>query len=103
LRAKAVAIAIAISMLPVLGIGATVYYFANRSISEQSTQTKQTRASDPTDIASVPQTQMPLTLAIETAVAVLLLVGLIAAFFANRAMRPTPISDATNEELITKT
>jgi len=99
LRAKAVAIAIAISMLPVLGIGATVYYFANRSISEQSTQTKQTRASDPTDIASVPQTQMPLTLAIETAVAVLLLVGLIAAFFANRAMRPTPISDATNEEL----
>jgi len=98
-RAKAVAIAIAISALPVLGLGATVYYFANRSITEQSIPAKQARATDPADIASVPQTQLPLTLAIETAVAVLLLVGLIAAFLANRAMRPILTSDATTEEL----
>ena len=44
LKAKAVALAIALGTLPVLGIGATAYHFANRSITEQVLESRKAKA-----------------------------------------------------------
>ncbi len=52
LRAKATALAIALGTLPVLGIGATAYYFANREIVKQIKQDKQSRATEIADKAN---------------------------------------------------
>lgn len=46
LRTKATALAIAIGTLPVLVIGASAYYFADRAIVKQISQAKQARAVD---------------------------------------------------------
>ena len=86
--AKAVALAIALLTLAVLSSRTTAYYFTSQSITEQSTEANLPRASVSEDTASVPQRQMPLILLIETSVAALLLLSLIAAYLANRANRP---------------
>ncbi len=44
LRVKATIAAIALGTLPVVGIGATAYYFANKSITKQVSESKQTTA-----------------------------------------------------------
>lgn len=49
LRTKATLLAIAIGTIPVLGIGATAYYFANQSITKQIKQEKQERATEIVD------------------------------------------------------
>ena len=99
-KTQAFALAIACLTLPVIAVGATVYYFANRSITEQSTPANQAGKMEPAEIASVPRTtRLPLTLLVETVVAGLLLMGLLAVYLANRAMRPVLIADATAEEL----
>jgi len=49
LRIKATALAVALGTLPVLGIGATAYYFANKSIVKQIKQEKQERATELAD------------------------------------------------------
>jgi methyl-accepting chemotaxis protein PixJ len=43
LRFKATALAVALSTVPVMVIGATAYYFANKEVTQQVTQDKQTR------------------------------------------------------------
>ena len=96
-RAKAVAIASAVITLPVLA-NRTSAYDANQSITAQSTQAEQVRANEPATIELSPG-QLPLTLVVETLVAALLLVGLIAAYFANRAMRPVLTATAKDEKL----
>ena len=93
--AKAVALAIALLTLAVLSSRTTAYYFTSQSITEQSTAANLPRASVSEDTASVPQRQMPLILLIETSVAALLLLSLIAAYLANRANRPIKYTAAT--------
>ena len=99
-RAKAVALAIALVTLAVLASRTTAYYFTNQSITEQSTEAKLSQASVPADTASVPQRQMPLILLIETSVAALLLLSLIAAYLANRANRPIKTAAATAKKSV---
>ena len=96
-RNKAAALAIAVLTVSVLALG-TIAYHANKSNTSQSTQAKQSSTNRPADIAVVPQDQLSLTLVIETAVAALLLVGLIAAYLANRAIRPIQTAALTTEK-----
>ncbi len=96
-RAKAVALAIALLTLPVLANRTCAYNFTNQSITAQSTPANQDRANDPAKVVSAPGSNLPLTLMIETVVAALLLVGLIAAYLANRAMRPLINTAATDK------
>lgn len=98
-RTKAAALAIAVLTVSVLALG-TIAYHANKSNTSQSTQAKQSSTNRPADIAVVPQEQLSLTLVIETAVAALLLVGLIAAYLANRAIRPIQTAALTTEKSV---
>ncbi len=97
-RAKAVALAIAITTLPVLANRTSAYDLASGAITEQSSQAKQAVTNQPAEIASNSQRRLALTLAIQTMVAVLLLIGLLAAFLANRAMRPILTAAAKAEK-----
>jgi GAF domain-containing protein len=88
----------AILTLPVLAHKTTAYSFIN-----QSTQSTQIKQAPTVEIAQTPaksRRKLALTLAVETIVAALLLVGLVAAFMANRAMRP--IMTATKGEKLGK-
>jgi GAF domain-containing protein len=82
--AKAIALVLAIGILPVFAD------ITSAQVDDRSTQQFNTQAEarvDETDLTNSPS-QLPVTLLIETAIASLLLVGLLTAFFANRAMRP---------------
>lgn len=83
-RTKIVALIIAIGMLPVL-TDKTLAQADDRVVPQFNAQAE-ARVDNP-DLADSP-TQLPVTLLIETVVASLLLIGLLTAFFANRAMRP---------------
>ncbi len=100
-RAKILALAIACLTVPMLANKTSAYYFTTQSITEQTTQAKLARAPEPADITSVlrQKGQLPLPLVIETGVAALLLVGLLAAYLANRAIRPILTAAATSDKL----
>lgn len=87
IKVKALALVIAVGMLPGLASRAS----ASDSIQQSPSlgnQAQQARIDNSEDIVSGTPSQLPLTLMIETIVASLLLVGLLTAFFANRSMRP---------------
>ena len=83
-RTKLVALIIAVGILPVL-TDKTLAQADDRLVPQFNAQAE-ARVDNP-DLADSP-TQLPVTLLIETVVASLLLIGLLTAFFANRAMRP---------------
>lgn len=85
---------LAILTLPVLAHKTTAYSLINQSI--QSTQIKQASTVELAQTTAKPRRKLALTLVVETIIAVLLLVGLVAAFMANRTMRP--IRTATKGE-----
>jgi twitching motility protein PilJ len=88
LRAKVIAIAIAIGMLPVLAVGAATYYFGARAITEQATQSKQAYTIGPVEAELMQQRQLQLLTALLVGTgATALLSGAIAALWANRAIR----------------
>ncbi|MBD2305171.1 GAF domain-containing protein [Chroococcidiopsis sp. FACHB-1243] len=83
-RTKLVALIIAVGILPVLTDKSLAQ--ADDRLVPQFNAQAEARVDNP-DLADSP-TQLPVTLLIETVVASLLLIGLLTAFFANRAMRP---------------
>ncbi|MDV2993950.1 MAG: hypothetical protein N4J56_003604 [Chroococcidiopsis sp. SAG 2025] len=83
-RTKLVALIIAVGILPVLTD--KILAQADDRVVPQFNAQAEARVDNP-DLADSP-TQLPVTLLIETVVASLLLIGLLTAFFANRAMRP---------------
>lgn len=85
---------LAILTLPVLAHKTTAYSFINQST--QSTQINQAPTVELAQTTAKPRRTLALTLAVETVIAALLLVGLVAAFMANRTMRP--IMTATKGE-----
>lgn len=87
IKVKALALVIAVGMLPGLASRASASYSIQQSPS-LGNQAQQARIDNSEDIVSGTPSQLPLTLMIETIVASLLLVGLLTAFFANRSMRP---------------
>lgn len=95
-QAKIVGLAIAISTLPVFTTSA--YAFTNHLLNEPSTQVQQAPTLELAQNNSKSQQKLALTLAIETVVAALLLVGLVAAFMANRAMRPLVTTAAKDDK-----
>lgn len=96
-KAKALALVIAVATLPLFANRTSASYFTSQSISELTAQSEQARINDTEDIVSGTPSELPLTLMIETVVASLLLVGLLTAFFANRAMRPVKASAQEDE------
>lgn len=97
-RSKVLGVAIAISTVSVLIIGTIAYdKFVNKSTNEQSTQANQPSVIG-ADVASVPQRQLPLVLIVEILVTALLLIGLVAAYLANRSMRAVLASAATSKK-----
>lgn len=95
-KAKVVALAIAISTLPVMAT--TADSFTNRSLIEPRSQVQQAPTLELAQNNSKSRQKLALTLAIETVVAALLLVGLVAAFMANRAMRPLVTTAAKDDK-----
>lgn len=88
LRAKVIAIAIAIGMLPVLAVGAATYYFGARAITEQATQSKQAYTIGPVEAELTQQRQLQLLTALLVGTgATAVLSGAIAALWTNRAIR----------------
>ena len=85
LKAKATAWALAISMLPVLAVGAT-HYFGSQSITRQVTEARRAGTTDLAETELALQRQQPLLL-IETGW-IAVLAGVIAMFMANRAVHP---------------
>ena len=83
-RTKIVALVVAVGILPVLA-DRTLAQVGDRAVPQFNAQAE--ARVDDTDLANSPN-QMPVTLLIETVAASLLLVGLLTAFFANRAIRP---------------
>ena len=96
-KAKALALVIAVATLPLFANRTSASYFTSQSIPELTAQSEQARINDTEDIVSGTPSELPLTLMIETVVASLLLVGLLTAFFANRAMRPVKASAQEDE------
>jgi GAF domain-containing protein len=94
LRTKALGLVVAIGILPVLTNSATAQ--VGDRLSQQLKVQAEARV-DETDLTNSPS-QLPVTLLIETVVASLLLVGLLTAFFANRAMRPVKTVDDTDDQ-----
>lgn len=84
LKPKILALVVAVGILPVMA-DRTLAQAADRPTPQFSAQAE--ARVDDTDLANS-STQLPVTLLIETVVASLLLIGLLTAFFANRAMRP---------------
>lgn len=89
LKVKATATALAIATLPVLALGATTYYFASQSITQQAEQAKKLgspKQEDITYLAFLLQRQL-MTLVLATG-ATALLTAAIAVFLVNRTIRP---------------
>lgn len=87
LSAKAILFLLVISALPILATNIVFEYFSDRSQSQTSIPAT-AAPSPPEPIASPPPKQLPMLLIVEMVVAALLLIGLVAAFLANRALRP---------------
>ena len=87
LRTKATVMAITVATLPVLGIGATTYYFAHQSIVKQIEQEKQTSTTEIAAQVNRFMFELLLTLLIGTGITILL-VGVMVAYLASRATRP---------------
>ena len=96
-KTKALALLIAVALLPVMA-SRTNAHDADRSIPALTAQAEQARISDPEDVTSASPNQLPITLIVETVAASLLLVGLLTAFFANRANRPAGANAKQEEE-----
>lgn len=94
LSAKVVVFLLVISALPILATNVVFEYFSERSQSQTSISADSTTERA---IASTPPRQLPMLLIVEMVVAALLLIGLVATFLANRAMR-TPELSATDDE-----
>lgn len=93
-KTRVIALVIAIGILPVLTDRAAA------QVGDRPNQQFNAQAEariDETDLTNSP-TQLPITLLIETVVASLLLVGLLTAFFANRAMRPVKSVDDADKK-----
>ncbi|MBW4639824.1 MAG: GAF domain-containing protein [Gloeocapsa sp. UFS-A4-WI-NPMV-4B04] len=98
LKTKATVWAIALSMLPVLAVG-TSYYLENRSISSQITQVK-------TGATSLEQAEVTLQKQLSTLLfktgATAILTGALAAFLANRAIRPILAATKASNTIVNK-
>jgi hypothetical protein len=94
LSAKVILFLLVISALPILATNVVFEYFLDRSQSQTSISADSTTERA---IASTPPRQLPMLLIVEMVVAALLLIGLVASFLANRAMR-TPELAATDDE-----
>ncbi|AKG24267.1 GAF domain-containing protein [Calothrix sp. 336/3] len=91
LRTKAIAVAVAISTLPVLGVGGFTYYLVNKSISQEISQIKTEKTSQglPNNHSRMVATQQELLLTLTMGTLMTaLLVGAIAAILANRLTLP---------------
>ncbi len=86
LSAKVILFLLVISALPILATNIVFEYFSDRSQSQTSIPVTPAPTTEPG--TSVPPRQLPMLLIVEMVVAALLLIGLVAAFLANRAMRP---------------
>jgi len=86
LSAKVILFLLVISALPILATNIVFEYFSDRSESQTSLPVAPAPNTPPG--TSAPPRQLPMLLIVEMVVAALLLIGLVAAFLANRAMRP---------------
>lgn len=86
LSAKVIVFLLVISALPILATNIVFEYFSDRSQSQTSSPVAPAPTTEPG--TSTPPRQLPMLLIVEMVVAALLLIGLVAAFLANRAMRP---------------
>jgi twitching motility protein PilJ len=97
-KAKVLALVIAACTLPVWASRTHAYHLSDRALPQLIAQAEQARIDDTKDVLSDSSNSPSLTLLIETVVASLLLVGLLTAFFANRAMRPIKSSAEPDEK-----
>lgn len=97
-NAQAAALVITISTLPMWVNRSNAYNLTNQSVTELKAQVPQPNADNPVNTGSSSPSQISLTLALETVVAILLLIGLLTAFLANRAIRPVKIGDSKKDE-----
>lgn len=97
LSAKVILFLLVISALPILATNIVFEYFLERSQSQTSIPVEPAPAGTERAVTSTPPRQLPMLLIVEMVVAALLLIGLVAAFLANRAMR-TPELTATDDE-----
>ncbi|MDZ7958891.1 MAG: GAF domain-containing protein [Aulosira sp. DedQUE10] len=98
LKVKATVWSCAISMLPLLAVGAATYYIGNQQISEQISHTKQVGTKDLTETKLALESQLSLLL-IGTGITALL-VGAIAALLTNRALRPLLNAAALSNNIV---
>ncbi len=96
----AVGASLAISMLPVLAVGATTYYIGNQLITKQIPQAKQLSTKDLTEAKLALQQQLSLLL-LGTGVTTVL-AGAFAAILANRAIRPVLNAAALSNNIVHK-
>jgi methyl-accepting chemotaxis protein PixJ len=88
LKAQIAAIAIAVGMLPVLGIGTVIYYFASQSIDHQIQEAKQEGAAH-LATTTLPRQKGQLALLLLGTGATALLSGIVTRAWATRAFRST--------------
>lgn len=96
LSAKVILFLLVISALPILATNIVFEYFSDRSQSQTSIPA--TPAPNTSPGVSPPPRQLPMLLIVEMVVAALLLIGLVAAFLANRAMRPLELPPTEREQ-----
>lgn len=97
LKAKVIGWAIALSMLPALAVG-TTYYFGSQSITKQITQARQAGATGTTETEAL---QRQSRLVIGTGI-MAVLAAVIAAIFANRAIRPVLSAAAASTAIVNR-
>lgn len=104
LRAKIVALAIAIGMLPVLAVGTATYYFGSKTISEQTTQFRRTRSIglEEAELMQQKQLQLLATLLVGTGASVFLS-GTFAALWSSRFVRGSATKVATTAQATVQT
>ncbi len=97
LKTKAIAWALGISMLPVLAVGTVTYYFGSQLTSKEISQSRQTDTTSPAKSEALDR--LLSLLLIETGVTAVL-AGAIAAFLANRAIRPVLNASAVSSSMV---
>jgi twitching motility protein PilJ len=100
LKAKATVCSLAISMLPVLGVGATTYYIGNQLITKQIPQAEQVSTKDLTEAKLALQKHLSLLL-LGTGVTTVL-AGAFAAILVNRAIRPVLNAASLSNNIVHK-
>ncbi|MBD2356206.1 GAF domain-containing protein [Tolypothrix sp. FACHB-123] len=98
LKTKAIVWSCAISMLPMLAVGTATFYIGNQLITEQIPDNQQLSTQDLTVSKQELQTQLSLLLL--TTGVTSLAVGAIAAFLANRAIRPLLNAAALSNNIV---